>query len=176
MCIRDRCPKAAVLNPIHFTCPTSHRKALRLRCAALTTLGMSDRLRPMTNTPTARIACAVCQASFVPRRTWARFCSVSCRAQDWARTHPRVEVRGQAGSVRLSDERGANAVLEALSQIETIQARLAQLEAKPPVKTLAVKSPSSPATWKHGANCYRNHGCRCQICVEGMRGRRRTAG
>jgi hypothetical protein len=23
---------------------------------------------------------------------------------------------------------------------------------------------STPEIWKHGANCYRNHGCRCVTC------------
>lgn len=23
--------------------------------------------------------------------------------------------------------------------------------------------------WKHGANCYANHGCRCEICMKGYR-------
>ncbi len=30
---------------------------------------------------------------------------------------------------------------------------------------------SRPQDWKHGANCYSNHGCRCEICVAGMRAR-----
>lgn len=26
---------------------------------------------------------------------------------------------------------------------------------------------SRPTKWKHGANCYDNHGCRCQVCRDG---------
>lgn len=28
---------------------------------------------------------------------------------------------------------------------------------------------SRPEVWKHGANCYVNHGCRCAICTNGAR-------
>jgi hypothetical protein len=28
---------------------------------------------------------------------------------------------------------------------------------------------SKPEQWKHGAACYANHGCRCDVCREGVR-------
>jgi len=28
---------------------------------------------------------------------------------------------------------------------------------------------SRPEVWKHGANCYVNHGCRCATCTKGAR-------
>ena len=124
--------------------------------------------------PESRVACAVCGVEFTPKRKWAAFCSAKCRYAAWARLHPRgaiVEsVRGEVGPAPIVAQKPANAVLLAVvPQVNALEARVALLERRPPVSVLPARAPSSPATWKHGANCYRNHGCRCETCVTGMR-------
>lgn len=37
------------------------------------------------------------------------------------------------------------------------------------VTTRPTTKRSRPEVWKHGANCYVNHGCRCAICTNGAR-------
>ena len=124
--------------------------------------------------PESRVACAVCSVEFTPKRKWAAFCSARCRYAAWARLHPRgaiVEsVRGEVGSAPIVAPEPSYAV----SRVAELEARIAALERRPPVSVLPGKPRSSPAQWKHGANCYRNHGCRCETCVSGMRQASRT--
>lgn len=136
-------------------------------------------------------ACMVCGKATRQKRKWARFCSQTCRFRQWAKEHPRKP----AGSVivpqgtrialpdsvdsfqALADLVGlpkpivapepSNAVLEAVSEIGTLKARLEALESRKQFGRGS--SGQDPTRWKHGANCYRNHGCRCDVCVEGKR-------
>ena len=122
-------------------------------------------------------ACGVCEKPFTPKRKWAAFCSAACRYAAWAKLHPRATiaepVRGQVGLEPIAAPDAANAV----SELADLKARLAVVEhelvTRTPTPRLFVLKPSAPATWRHGANCYRNHGCRCAVCVEGMRARKR---
>ena len=59
------------------------------------------------------------------------------------------------------------AALEArLADLEPLKAQVAELAARP---RFGRSSGQDPTRWKHGRNCYRNHGCRCEVCVEGNR-------
>lgn len=124
-------------------------------------------------------ACETCARPYVPLRPWARFCSPACRYAGWASGKRQGtnagQVEGKVGLGEIVAPEPANS-LESynaqlwLTALETLRARVAALEALPVrYHGLAVTTPSDPATWKHGANCYRNHGCRCETCVAGMR-------
>ena len=123
--------------------------------------------------PESRVVCAVCAVEFTPKRKWASFCSARCRYAAWARLHPRTTnaepVRAKAGLEPIAAPEPSYAV----SRVAELEARIASLERRPPVAVLPGKPRSTPAEWKHGANCYRNHGCRCDVCVSGMRARKR---
>lgn len=119
--------------------------------------------------PQSLCANPACGQPFVNqgKRMPQRFCSTRCRYAVWVAAHPRArhattdrQSMAQVGQPPIIAPEGANAVL----------ARLAALEARLPA-VLAVRTPSDPASWKHGANCYRNHGCRCQVCIDGARAR-----
>ncbi len=108
-----------------------------------------------------------------------RFCSARCRGRAYALAHPRALRTAilAPGYVALPAStivapEGGNAVLEA-GELEGLKARLAVVEhelvTRTPTPRLHVKTPSAPATWKHGANCYWNHECRCVVCVDGSR-------
>lgn len=136
--------------------------------------------------------CEICGKPTHRKRKWARFCSPTCRFTHWAKTHPRqpvgtvivpsgsrmvlpTAVEGQAVTTDVLEraEVGAAAIVapelaHAVSRVAELEARIAALERRPPVSILPALKPR-PETWKHGANCYRNHGCRCTICVTGMR-------
>ena len=136
--------------------------------------------------PERRVTCAVCSVEFTPKRKWAAFCSAKCRYAAWARLHPRTTnaepVRAKAGSAEVvapeacqgpNTAESYNAQIM-VNQLDALRDRIAVLERRPPVAVLPGKPRSTPADWKHGANCYRNHGCRCEVCVSGMRARSRT--
>lgn len=119
----------------------------------------------------AKSLCVHCGGEFIDkgRRLPQVYCSSRCRNQAWALAHPRgrraasvPEGRGQVGSLPIVAPEGANRV----SDLDELRARIAVLEQRP----LGRAGNVEPAKgWKHGANCYRNHGCRCAMCVEGMR-------
>lgn len=114
---------------------------------------------------------APCGQSFEPtptRRQPQRFCSSRCRYAAWVAAHPRTPQAAKAQPEGVRPNPAGNAVPEAANTVLALAARVAELEAM----ARAGKRFSSvePATgWKHGANCYRNHGCRCAVCLEGHR-------
>lgn len=78
--------------------------------------------------------------------------------------------RGSFGVTPIVAQGGANAVSDVPAKFAAVDAkqaatdaRLAAIEAKP----IGRRSGTDPILWKHGANCYRNHGCKCRVCLDG---------
>lgn len=122
------------------------------------------------------LICAHCGQAIVNiRRKWVRFCSQKCRLAAWAAKHPRVKPVAGGGEANAApaDVQVDSAPTLHSRQVAALEARVLELEHLATAGRLHVRQPSAPETWKHGANCYRNHGCRCTVCVEGMRQRKR---
>lgn len=78
--------------------------------------------------------------------------------------------RGSFGVTPIVAQGGAEAVSDVPAKFAAVDAkqaatdaRLAAIEAKP----IGRRSGTDPILWKHGANCYRNHGCKCRVCLDG---------
>ena len=142
-----------------------------------------------------RCACPGCENPLSRVRTAGkvqRFCSPKCRNKDYMLRHPRaartailqpgyvalpastvVQPEGAGGvqaATLVSDVAALPAPCAPISGmlVASLEARLAELEKRP---VFGRSSGQDATKWKHGANCYRNHGCRCVTCVEGNRAR-----
>lgn len=124
-------------------------------------------------------ALASCHHTFTPamkRRQPQVYCSPKCKNKAWTLAHPRRQEPLYCVDNAIGSEGVVLPVVVAADarQVAALRIRVAELEAAislKPTSRLFVLKPSGPATWKHGANCYRNHGCRCGICVAGVRAR-----
>ena len=103
-----------------------------------------------------------------------RFCSTHCKNRAWRRLHRPGRTLGPVAMVpegleTIVAQEGANAVQPAPGIAHAAIERCAELEQRVQrLEQLPRRSSGSDATkWLHGANCYRNHGCRCVICKEG---------